>query len=69
MRPAETRDKLQRWSKRHQHSRSCCVMLYRATFVGRGRYWLSEHAWLSVEQSCDVTNMLRRASQTKKKRI
>ena len=50
-------------------SRSCCVTLYLATFVGRGTDWQSEHAWLSVERSWDVTNMLRRASQTPKKRI
>ena len=50
-------------------SRSCCVTLYRATFMGRGRDWLSEHAWLSVERLWDVTNMLRRTSQTRKNRI
>ena len=50
-------------------SRSCCVILYRATFVGRGRDRLSEHAWLSVERLWDVTNMLRRANQTTKNRI
>ena len=36
------------------HSCTCCVILYRATFVGRGRDWLSEHAWLSFERSWDV---------------
>ena len=45
-------------------SRSCCVISYRATFVGRGIDWLPEHAWLSVERLWNVTNMLRRASQT-----
>ena len=32
-------------------SRTCCVIFYRATVMGRGRDSLSEHGWLSVERS------------------
>ena len=42
-------------------SRTCYVMFYRATVVGRGRDWLSAHVWLSVERSRGVPIMLRSA--------
>ena len=50
-------------------SRTCSVMLYRATVVGRGKDWLSAHVWLSGERLWYVPIMLRRASQTPKMRI
>ena len=47
-------------------SSTCCVILDRATVVGRGRDWLSEHVWLSVERSWDVPIMLRLAGSNSK---
>ena len=49
---------------------SCCADRSDiGAFVGRDSDWLSEHAWPSVKRLWDVTNMLRRASQTTKGRI
>ena len=48
--------------------RTCCVMFYRATVVGRGRNLLLAHVWLYIERSSDVPFMLR-ATQSPKKRI
>ena len=47
-------------------SSTCCVILDRATVVGRGRDWLSEHVWLSVERSWHVPIMLRLAGSNSK---
>ena len=47
-------------------SSTCCVILDRSTVKGRGRDWLSEHVWLSVERSWDVPIMLRRAGSNSK---
>ena len=45
---------------------TCCVILDRATVVGRGRASLFEHVWLAVERSWDVPIMLRRAGSNSK---
>ena len=43
-----------------------CVILDRATVVGRGRDSLFEHVWLSVERPWDVPIMLPRAGSNSK---
>ena len=46
--------------------RQVAALIEATSVVGRGRDWLPEHVWLSVERSWDVPIMLRRAGSNSK---